>query len=90
LLERERRFLAYAAHELRTPLAVLRIHAQNALQAPDPADREEALRQLRPGIERATRVVAQLLTLARLDPTRAVRRGCASTCSRLSASNSPS
>ncbi|HMV94230.1 MAG TPA: ATP-binding protein, partial [Thauera aminoaromatica] len=68
LLERERRFLAYAAHELRTPLAVLRIHAQNALQAPDPADREEALRLLGSGIERATRVVAQLLTLARLEP----------------------
>lgn len=68
LLERERRFLAYAAHELRTPLAVLRIHAHNALQAPDPADREGALRQLEAGIERATRVVAQLLTLARLEP----------------------
>ena len=68
LLERERRFLAYAAHELRTPLAVLRIHAQNALQAPDPADRDAALRQLEGGIERATRVVAQLLTLARLEP----------------------
>ncbi|HRP67561.1 MAG TPA: ATP-binding protein [Thauera sp.] len=68
LLERERRFLAYAAHELRTPLAVLRIHAQNALQAPDPADRDAALRQLEGGIDRATRVVAQLLTLARLEP----------------------
>ncbi|WP_297365453.1 ATP-binding protein [Thauera sp.] len=68
LLERERRFLAYAAHELRTPLAVLRIHVQNALQAPDPADREAALRQLETGIERATRVVAQLLILARLEP----------------------
>lgn len=68
LLERERRFLAYAAHELRTPLAVARIHAQNALQAPDPADRDEALRLLGTGIERATRVVAQLLTLARLEP----------------------
>ena len=68
LLERERRFLAYAAHELRTPLAVLRIHAQNALQAPDAADRDEALRLMGTGIERATRVVAQLLTLARLEP----------------------
>ncbi len=68
LLERERRFLADAAHELRTPLAVLRIHAENALEAPDPADREAALRQLVGGVERATRVVTQLLTLARLEP----------------------
>ncbi|APR03985.1 ATP-binding protein [Thauera chlorobenzoica] len=68
LLEREKRFLADAAHELRTPLAVLRIHAQNALQAPDPGDREEALKQLVGGVERATRVVTQLLTLARLEP----------------------
>ncbi|MGV6477407.1 ATP-binding protein [Azotobacter vinelandii] len=68
LLERERQLLAAAAHELRTPLAVLRIHAQNALEAPDPADRAEALRQLGPGVERATRVVGQLLALARLEP----------------------
>ncbi|MGE6793465.1 ATP-binding protein [Pseudomonas guineae] len=68
LLDQEKRFIADAAHELRTPLAVLRIHAQNALDAPDPQDRNEALRQLGGGVERATRVVAQLLTLARLDP----------------------
>ncbi|PTS83127.1 two-component sensor histidine kinase [Pseudomonas sp. HMWF032] len=69
LLDQEKRFIADAAHELRTPLAVLRIHAQNALEAPDPQDRNEALRLLGTGVERATRVVAQLLTLARLDPT---------------------
>lgn len=68
LVDQEKRFIADAAHELRTPLAVLRIHAQNALDAPDPLDRAEALRQLGSGVERATRVVAQLLTLARLDP----------------------
>ncbi len=68
LLDQEKRFIADAAHELRTPLAVLRIHAQNALEAPDPEDRREALRQLGTGVDRATRVVAQLLTLARLDP----------------------
>ncbi|MEX6502268.1 ATP-binding protein [Pseudomonas zhanjiangensis] len=68
LLDQEKRFIADAAHELRTPLAVLRIHAQNAQDARDPADREEALQQLGGGVERATRVVTQLLTLARLDP----------------------
>ncbi|MCM2331354.1 MAG: ATP-binding protein [Pseudomonas sagittaria] len=69
LLEREKRFLADAAHELRTPLAVLRIHAQNALEASEAADREAALQQLGAGVERATRVVTQLLTLARLEPS---------------------
>ena len=47
---------------------MLRIHTQNALQAPDAADREEALRQLETSISRATRIIAQLLTLARLEP----------------------
>ena len=68
VLGREKRFIADAAHELRTPLAVLRIHAQNALQAADPEDRQLALGQLEGGVERATRVVAQLLTMARLEP----------------------
>lgn len=68
LLGREKRFIAHAAHELRTPLAVLRIHAQNALEAPDEGDRRNALHQVRAGVDRATRLVAQLLTLARLEP----------------------
>ncbi len=69
LVEREKRFIADAAHELRTPLAVLRIHAQNALQAGSEAERDEALRQLLAGVDRTTRVVTQLLTLARLEPS---------------------
>ena len=68
LLLREKRFIADAAHELRTPLAVLRIHTQNALQAPDAEDRAAALDQLELAVQRATRVVAQLLTMARLEP----------------------
>nr|WP_298249330.1 ATP-binding protein [uncultured Halomonas sp.] len=65
---REKRFIADAAHELRTPLAVLDLHAQNALAAEAPADRHESLQELRGGVARATRLVSQLLTLARLEP----------------------
>jgi two-component system, OmpR family, sensor histidine kinase QseC len=65
---REKRFIADAAHELRTPLAVLDLHAQNALTAETPEDRSEALDKLRAGVARATHLVTQLLTLARLDP----------------------
>lgn len=65
---REKRFIADAAHELRTPLAVLDLHAQNALAAENPTDRHESLLELRGGVARATRLVAQLLILARLEP----------------------
>lgn len=68
LIAREQRLIADAAHELRTPLAVLRIHADNALNAGNEQDRNEALQHLRAGVERSTRVVGQLLTLARLEP----------------------
>lgn len=61
-------FTADAAHELRTPLAALKTHAQVALRANDEPTRNEALRELINGVDRATSLVEQLLTLARLDP----------------------
>ena len=67
-LDHERRFTADAAHELRTPLAVVRIQAQVAQLTADDADRRHALDQILAGTDRATRVVEQLLRLARLDP----------------------
>lgn len=67
-LEREQQFIADAAHELRTPLSVLSLHTQNALSSEDEGDRQAALQSLHNGIERTTRIVSQLLTLARLDP----------------------
>lgn len=66
-VERERRFLADAAHELRTPLAVLKLQAQAALAAHDPAEARASLERLVSGVDRSTRVVEQLLLLARLD-----------------------
>lgn len=69
LLQREHRFIADAAHEMRTPLAVLRLHAQNASQASDEAERQQALDFLIDGVDRLSRVVNQLLTMARLQPT---------------------
>lgn len=66
LLAREQRFIADAAHELRTPLAILQIHADNARAAIDPVERDAALGYLHAGVERATRLVGQMLTLARL------------------------
>ena len=67
-LLREQRFTADAAHELRTPLAAVRAQAQVALRSTTAADREHALRQLIAGVDRSTRLVTQLLSLARLDP----------------------
>lgn len=67
-LNKERRFTADAAHELRTPLAVIKVQAQVAQLSSDAADRQHALRQILAGSDRATRVVEQLLRLARLDP----------------------
>ena len=67
-LVRERSFISDAAHELRTPLAGLRVQAQVASQEDlDPEDREEALRFLRQGIDRCTRLLEQLLALSRLE-----------------------
>jgi len=64
----ERRFTADAAHELRTPIAAIRAQAQVAMGATDDADqRNHALQSTLAGCDRATRLVEQLLTLARLE-----------------------
>lgn len=67
-LDNERRFTADAAHELRTPLAAIATQAQVAQRARDAAERDHALAQIAVGSRRASRLVEQLLTLARLDP----------------------
>lgn len=63
----ERRFTADAAHELRTPLAGLKTQVEVALNAQDAAQQQAALQQLLSGLDRANHLVAQLLTLARVD-----------------------
>lgn len=68
-LKRERRFTADAAHELRTPLAAIRLHAQVLRKARHPQEAEEALLDIQQGIDWATRMIEQLLTLARLEPS---------------------
>lgn len=67
--ETERRFTSDAAHELRTPLAALKTQAQVALRATADEERRRALHQVISGVDRATHLAQQLLTLARIDPT---------------------
>ncbi len=67
-LETERRFVADAAHELRSPVAALALQVQLAERAQSDAARAEALAELKLGIARAGRLVQQLLDLARLEP----------------------
>lgn len=65
--ERERRFTADAAHEIRTPLAGIKTHAQVALRQGNDGQRRQAMEEVIQGVDRTTRLVDQLLTLARLD-----------------------
>lgn len=64
----QRRFAADAAHELRTPLTALTLQIQLAERAKTDEDRARAFGRVKEGIKRATRLVQQLLTMARLDP----------------------
>ncbi|MBC7601902.1 MAG: hypothetical protein H7255_04475 [Ramlibacter sp.] len=64
----QRQFVADAAHELRTPIAALRLQLQLLERAADPAQRETALGELAAGIARAQHLVEQLLQLSRLGP----------------------
>ena len=68
LLLRERRFTSDAAHELRSPLAGLRVQAEVAQMAKDDLEaRTHALEKLTLGIDRTSRLIDQMLALSRLD-----------------------
>ena len=64
-LAAQRHFVGDAAHELRSPLTALKLQVQVMRRAPDDAARDEAARALTAGVDRATRLVEQLLALAR-------------------------
>jgi len=65
-LEREKSFTDDAAHELRTPLAQIKVHAQNAQSSKDDQNRLLSLKLLDQSVDQATRTIEQLLHLARL------------------------
>ncbi|WP_026381623.1 ATP-binding protein [Afifella pfennigii] len=76
LRERERNFIAFAAHELRTPLAGLKTQAQVALASDERAIRDQALRQIMVGVDRTGRLVRQLLDMSAIEAREpAERRG---------------
>jgi len=64
-LEHERRFTDAAAHELRTPLAALKIHADNAARASTDAERTQSMHRLRQGLDRASKLAEQMLAYSR-------------------------
>lgn len=61
----QKQFVGDAAHELRSPLAALRLQMQALQRAADPDARQLAEQRLAAGIDRATRLVEQLLSMAR-------------------------
>jgi two-component system OmpR family sensor kinase len=66
LIAAQRRFVADAAHELRSPLTALAMQAGNLAQAQSPQDLQQRIEALKAGIERAGHLTEQLLDLARL------------------------
>ncbi|MCJ9760866.1 ATP-binding protein, partial [Agrobacterium sp. SHOUNA12C] len=64
----QRRFVSNAAHQLRTPLALISTQASVAAREADNARRDEALQALRSSTKQVTRLASQLLTLSRAEP----------------------
>jgi two-component system OmpR family sensor kinase len=73
-LERERAFMADAAHELRTPLTALHLQMGMLARARSDAERAAAMERLSAGVQRAIRLVEQLLSLARQEPRAETQR----------------
>lgn len=67
-LQSQQRFVADAAHELRSPITALKLQVQTLARAKSDAAREQAVQRLLGGVDRASRLVEQLLALARQDP----------------------
>jgi two-component system, OmpR family, sensor histidine kinase TctE len=64
----QQRFIADAAHQLRTPIAGLKTQTELALRESQPGNVHNTLRQLQTATEQSTRLVNQLLSLARAEP----------------------
>ncbi len=64
-LEQQRRFIADAAHELRSPITALTLQAENLERSASPQERSERLHQLKNGLTRTRALLNQLLSLAR-------------------------
>jgi two-component system sensor histidine kinase QseC len=64
-LERERRFTDAAAHELRTPLAALKVHADNVARARSEVERTRSMARLQEALARTTNLAGQMLAYSR-------------------------
>jgi two-component system sensor histidine kinase TctE len=69
VLSLQNRFIADAAHQLRTPVAGLKAHVELALRENDPAQTRRALAHLYTSVDNLARLVSQLLSLARNEPS---------------------
>ena len=70
----QRRFLADAAHELRTPITALRLQLQILERSRDETERQQAIADLSAGIHRSQHLIEQLLQVARAEPDGEVMR----------------
>ncbi len=64
--EREQRFIDAAAHEIRTPIAAVQLHIENALRSPSDMERASALERALAGARRTSKLAEQLLALGRI------------------------